>query len=100
MSLSVFFSKKLLICVSKSSHKSCVIHLIVLPLQAFLECFLQPVVFTVSFTASIMLDNFISSGDLLRKYPPDGPLELLTKSFLFSFKKICSKKDRDIPCLN
>ena len=47
-----------------------------------------------------MLNNFISSGDLVNKYPPEGPLELLTKLFSFNFKKICSKKDMDIPCLN
>jgi hypothetical protein len=57
-------------------------------------------VLTVSSTALITLDKVISAGDLDNIYPPEGPLELLTKLFFFNFKKICSRKDIDIPCLN
>ena len=47
-----------------------------LPVHPFLDSFLQPTVLTFSSTALIMLDNFISSGRFVNKYPPDGPLEL------------------------
>ena len=40
-----------------------------------------------------------SSGDLLKTYPPLGPLALKTKLFFFNLKNSCSKKDNDIPCL-
>ena len=51
-------------------------HLIDFPVQLFLDSFLHPTVFTFSSTAFIILDNFISSGDFVSRYPPEGPLEL------------------------
>ena len=74
-------------------------HLIDFPLQPFLDSFLHPKVLTFSSTALIILESFISSGDLVSIYPPEAPLELCTKLFLFSYKKICSRKEIEIPCL-
>ena len=99
MSFNVFFSKKLFIWFSKSSHKLWAMHFTDLPVHPFLDSFLQPTVLTFSSTALIMLDSFISSGRLVNKYPPKGPLELWTKLFFINFEKICSKNDYEIPCL-
>ena len=57
-------------------------------------------IFMIIKIIGIILDKLISSGALDKTYPPEGPLELLTKLFFFNCKKICSKKDIDIPCLN
>jgi hypothetical protein len=74
-------------CVSRSSHKLCVIHLTNFPLHPFLDSFLHFTVLIFSSTALIILDNFISSGFLLKTYPPFGPLALKTKLFFFNLRK-------------
>ncbi len=49
-------------------------------------------VLTVSSTALITLDKVISAGDLDNIYPPEGPLELLTKLFFLTSKKFALEK--------
>ena len=72
-----------------------------LPLHPFFDSFLHLTVFIFSSTALIILNNFISPGGLLSTYPPEGPLELLTKLFSLSFKKSSKKgcNGKSIKCI-
>src|SRR5210317_1725703 len=47
-----------------------------------------------------MFANLISSGSLFKIYPPLVPLILFTILYFFNLEKICSKKSKEIPCLN